>query len=303
MATAIYKVNYQGLRKRESYDEIIDYLENKQERIKYPNRLAKQIRNSPQLSNLLDNGGEGIVQMEEQQSNAMKEEQKEHAIRQAGGTAQVLRALDHVQQPQFFNIADSPNDSEFDDFSDAVSEFDDFSDAVSYTTDTIKERRAQKLSALRDRVAKELDNQRNEISDITEESLSMIPKGGLSAGVAENTISGVADVVSGGAKLAIAGGKAVFKGADLARGLVQPPKFKEHRMFGINTFVRDAITTGGSSSSSSSDRLAIHNQIPPRLMPPKETLAEEGRRRTKAGEKADNLLNEFLKREGKKPAY
>ena len=293
MATAIYKVNYQGLRKRESYDEIIDYLENKQERIKYPNRLAKQIRNSPQLSNLLDNGGEGIVQMEEQQSNAMKEEQKEHAIRQAGGTAQVLRALDHVQQPQFFNIADSPNDSDFEDFSDAVTE----------TTATIKERRTQKLSALRDRVAKELDNQRNEISDITEESLSMIPKGGLSAGVAENTISGVADVVSGGAKLAIAGGKAVFKGADLARGLVQPPKFKEHRMFGINTFVRDAITTGGSSSSSSSDRLAIHNQIPPRLMPPKETLAEEGRRRTKAGEKADNLLNEFLKREGKKPAY
>ena len=300
MATAIYKVNYQGLRKRESYDEIIDYLENKQERIKYPNRLAKQIRNSPQLSNLLDNGGEGIVQMEEQQSNAMKEEQKEHAIRQAGGTAQVLRALDHVQQPQFFNIADSPNDSDFDDFSDAVSDI----------TDTIKERRTQKLSALRDRVAKELDNQRNEISDITEESLSMIPKGGLSAGVAENTISGVADVVSGGAKLAIAGGKAVFKGADLARGLVQPPKFKEHRMFGINTFVRDAITTGGSSSSSSSsssrDRLAIHdrNQIPPwRLMPPNETLAEEVRRRTKAGEKADNLLNEFLKREGKKPAY
>ena len=295
MATAIYKVKYQGLRKRESYDEIVDYLENKQERIKYPNRLAKQIRNSPQLSNLLDNGGEGIVQMEEQQSNAMKEEQKEHAIRQAGGTAQVLRALDHVQQPQFFNIADSPNDSDFEDFSDAVTE----------TTATIKERRAQKLSALRDRVAKELDNQRNEISDITEESLSMIPKGGLSAGVAENTISGVADVVSGGAKLAIAGGKAVFKGAEVARGLVQPPKFKEHRMFGINTFVRDAITTGGSSSSSR-DRLAIHdrNQIPPwRLHPPNETLAEEVRRRTKAGEKPDNLLNEFLKREGKKPAY
>ena len=289
--TAIHRVNYQGLRKRESYDEIIDYLENKQERIKYPNRLAKQIRNSPQLSNLLDNGGEGIVQMEEQQLNAMKEEQKEHAIRQAGGTAQVLRALEPVQKPQFFNIADSPNDSEFEDFSDAVSD----------TTDTIKERRTQKLAALRDRVAKELDNQRNEISDITEESLSMIPKGGLSAGVAENTISGVADVVSGGAKLAIAGGKAVFKGAEVARGLVQPPKFKEHRMFGINTFVRDAITTGGSSSSS--DRLAIHNQTPPRLMPPKETLAEEVRRRTKSGEKPDNLLNEFLRREGKKPAY
>ena len=92
MATAIYKVNYQGLRKRESYDEIVDYLENKQERIKYPNRFAKQIRNSPQLSNLLDNGGEGLVEMEEQQQRKMQHEQAEQAVRQAGGTAQVSRA-------------------------------------------------------------------------------------------------------------------------------------------------------------------------------------------------------------------
>ena len=27
MATGVYKVNYQGLRKRESYDAIVDYLE------------------------------------------------------------------------------------------------------------------------------------------------------------------------------------------------------------------------------------------------------------------------------------
>ena len=33
MATAVYKVNYQGLRKRESYNEIVDYLENKQEKL------------------------------------------------------------------------------------------------------------------------------------------------------------------------------------------------------------------------------------------------------------------------------
>ena len=44
MATAVYKVNYQGLRKRESYDEIVDYLENKQEKINCPNRSAKQIK-------------------------------------------------------------------------------------------------------------------------------------------------------------------------------------------------------------------------------------------------------------------
>ena len=92
MATAVYKVNYQGLRKRESYNEIVDYLENKQEKINYPNRFAKQIRNSPELSNLLDGEGMGAVEMEEQQMKAMKHEQAEQAVRQAGGTAQVLRA-------------------------------------------------------------------------------------------------------------------------------------------------------------------------------------------------------------------
>ena len=92
MATAVYKVNYQGLRKRESYNEIVDYLENKQEKINYPNRFAKQIRNSPQLSNLLDGEGMGAVEMEEQQMKAMEHEQAEQAVRQAGGTAQVLRA-------------------------------------------------------------------------------------------------------------------------------------------------------------------------------------------------------------------
>ena len=92
MATTVYMVNYQGLRKRESYNEIVDYLENKQEKVNYPNRFAKQIRNSPQLSNLLDGEGMGAVEMEEQQMKAMEHEQAEQAVRQAGGTAQVLRA-------------------------------------------------------------------------------------------------------------------------------------------------------------------------------------------------------------------
>ena len=34
----MYGLNYNGLRKKETYDEIVDYLENKQEKIKYPDR-------------------------------------------------------------------------------------------------------------------------------------------------------------------------------------------------------------------------------------------------------------------------
>ena len=38
------------LRKRQSYDDIIDYLEHHQEIIKYPNRIATQIMNDSNLN-------------------------------------------------------------------------------------------------------------------------------------------------------------------------------------------------------------------------------------------------------------
>ena len=57
-------INYTGLKKRETYDEIIDYLEHGQEKIKYPYRKAKQLRESPYLTNLLDVDGDGVLEME-----------------------------------------------------------------------------------------------------------------------------------------------------------------------------------------------------------------------------------------------
>ena len=65
----MFALNYDGLKKRDTYDEIIDYLQNKQEKIKYPNRLAKQVRNTPQLSNLLDGDGEDIENINDQQTD------------------------------------------------------------------------------------------------------------------------------------------------------------------------------------------------------------------------------------------
>ena len=43
---------------RANQDDIQDYLDNKQQRGKYPNRDATRIRNSHEMSNLLD--GEGM---------------------------------------------------------------------------------------------------------------------------------------------------------------------------------------------------------------------------------------------------
>ena len=38
-------LNYKGLRKQQSFDGLLDYLENHQEVIKYPNRIATEMMN------------------------------------------------------------------------------------------------------------------------------------------------------------------------------------------------------------------------------------------------------------------
>ena len=77
---ARYQVNFNGLKKRQSYEELIDYLQHGQEKIQYPNRKALKLRNSPYLA-FLD--GEGVVEMEKQQSKMMHEQEKDRAITRA----------------------------------------------------------------------------------------------------------------------------------------------------------------------------------------------------------------------------
>ena len=68
----MFDINFNGLRKKKTYDELIDYVMNKQEKIQYPDRTAKFLRNSPQLSNLLDSNGEGLLEMDEQQKTHVR---------------------------------------------------------------------------------------------------------------------------------------------------------------------------------------------------------------------------------------
>ena len=90
-----------GLRAKPNYNELIGYLLNDQEKLKLPNRIAKFIANDPKVLNLLslaDEDGMTIKDVEEQQIKQMKEQEKEHIIRQAGGSAQVRRAMDQKTQ-------------------------------------------------------------------------------------------------------------------------------------------------------------------------------------------------------------
>ena len=72
----MYGINSDGLRERPTYDKLIDYVMNKQEKIKYPDRTAKLLRNSLQLSNLSDGDGEGILEIENQQKRQVQQVEK-----------------------------------------------------------------------------------------------------------------------------------------------------------------------------------------------------------------------------------
>ena len=111
---AMYAINKQGLRERPSYDELIGYLEYGQEKITYPDRFFKQLRETPQLSNLLDGEGFSVNDMNEQQMKQAKEIAKELAIIQAGGTAQVSRTASH-EPSNVSAVADDLNGQDLND--------------------------------------------------------------------------------------------------------------------------------------------------------------------------------------------
>ena len=61
-----------GLKRWQTYEEVIDYIEN--DKVKYPDRAAKQLRNTFELSQL---DGVGIQLMEQQEFGDMKERETE----------------------------------------------------------------------------------------------------------------------------------------------------------------------------------------------------------------------------------
>ena len=63
-----------GLKPKPTYEQVIDYILRDPEIICYPNRFAKQIRDSPWLTQL---DGEGMRQMEQHQIEQMKEMQQQ----------------------------------------------------------------------------------------------------------------------------------------------------------------------------------------------------------------------------------
>jgi hypothetical protein len=89
-----------GLRKKATYNSLVGYLDGGQETIKYPDRLAMQIQNSHQMSNLLNDEGETwLGQNKEQSRNFTQQQVKEILIKenlQPGQTFQRAKIADMV---------------------------------------------------------------------------------------------------------------------------------------------------------------------------------------------------------------
>ena len=68
-------------------------MEDKQEKIKYPNRVATQLRQSHQLSNLLDGEGMNIIDVEKQNERVMEQQLADMQIRRMASETGVLTSL------------------------------------------------------------------------------------------------------------------------------------------------------------------------------------------------------------------
>ena len=93
------ETKYNGLHKRDSYEGLVNYLQGHQEIIRYPDRWAKRVRESPYLTQL---DAEGVMEIRDQQEEEMKEQEKEFRVRkvaeETGMSANHLRSMEKESQ-------------------------------------------------------------------------------------------------------------------------------------------------------------------------------------------------------------
>ena len=88
-----YQVMYQGLERRQTYDEVLGYLERgggPGYDIAFPNRTASFIRNSPQYQNLLTSD---FVDLQKQQEHGLKQQQRDIIVKEQASDASVKSVL------------------------------------------------------------------------------------------------------------------------------------------------------------------------------------------------------------------
>ncbi len=69
-----------GLRKKDTSNSLVGYLDGGQERMMYPDRLAIQLKNSQQMSNLVDSEGKSWFQENKEQIRNFTEQQVQEVL-------------------------------------------------------------------------------------------------------------------------------------------------------------------------------------------------------------------------------
>ena len=90
----MYQINYKGLKKRDSYDEIVAIIESGGGKIKYPDRYATQLSNSPYMKQI---DAETLLDLQDQALKAQKGQLKNLIIKEmadkTGTPHKLLHAL------------------------------------------------------------------------------------------------------------------------------------------------------------------------------------------------------------------
>jgi hypothetical protein len=81
----MFKVDFNGLRRKPHYDELVDYIQNGNDKISYPNRAATFAFKTNQFQQFLN---QSISELQDQEMRLSQEKVKMETLRQAGSLRQ-----------------------------------------------------------------------------------------------------------------------------------------------------------------------------------------------------------------------
>jgi hypothetical protein len=133
-------INYSGLRQRPQMEQLVDYLENGQERVKFPDREAKFIRNHPFMTHL------DFFDMQEDQERAWEEQKREREAQRISKETQrsAAEVRSEASQTDTAKVLDKATD--------AGTQFYDISDERDRMTSDEKTRQEQQQENIRRKV-------------------------------------------------------------------------------------------------------------------------------------------------------
>ena len=97
-----------GLRRKQTYEEIIDYIEHDPDKVEYPNRAAKFLRNTFELSQL---DGMGQALLEQQETNEMAERVKDYQLKELADQNETSKRIEDAKSKSTQTITEQPASS------------------------------------------------------------------------------------------------------------------------------------------------------------------------------------------------